>query len=625
MTKNEFINSIKFKIREYAIPTTIKEAFKYKRNILIYTKYNDDSIELVDAGIEWFLCSKSAYYFISHYGWIPFPGKGDIPYNLYYYQKEILKEAPDKKKLVFLKTRQCGISTLFALYCLWKSNFHESEYIDVISTLQKKARAFVGKMEPTLKRLPSFLKTEVVNRNQSVVRWANGSQVLSESASERAGRGDSLSLLILDEAAHYLSDRLTRGIIAAAMPTLSVTGGDVIIISTPNGTSGAGAYYYEQVNQLQVSGNKENAKLVEIDWWEVPDQEDILPHKGYNPELERAVLRGYYNNKEVREEYREYFKPIAENWRDNDWLNKQYDELGNILYKQEVMHNFIVGENQVFTDDILERVRERINKSKILSENILGNAQVKGLIIWKLPLPKHRYILGVDVGKGTSNDYSAIQILDVESYEQVAEFHAKIGTKLFGRLVKKVAKFYNHGFVVVECNGIGEAVFNEIYHHDTDPYENVYKRLVTKNGLKIMTGWDTNVKSRKLMTNSLIDWITVDNLWEELNLNSSRLYIEFTTWIWNGDKPDHAEGAHDDLIIALGLCLYLRNKAINFGESFLINEKGQEINSGMMNEESYEEEEEDKGFSISMTEDETETLLQKRHNCNKEQYEWLIG
>ena len=623
MTKTTFINSIKYKIKEYAIPTTTKEAFAQRRDILFYTTYNDGSVEMIDTGIEWHLCSKSSYYFMSHYAWIPFPGKGDIPYELYAFQKEIMKEVEGYKKLVFLKTRQCGISTLFALYCFWRCNFHESEAIDVISTLQKKARKFVAKMEPTLKRLPLFLKTEVVNRNQSIVRWANGSEVLSESASERAGRGDSLSLLILDEAAHYLSDRLTRGIIAAAMPTLSVTGGDVIIISTPNGTSGAGSYYYEQVNQLQVNGNTATSKLIEIDWWEVPDREDILPHRGYNPELDKAIERNYYNNWKVREEYRDFFGPVSDNWRDNDWLCKQHEELGDILYKQEVIHSFIVGENQVFTDDILDKVREEVSKSIPVVENMLGNANVKGMMIWKLPIPKHRYILGVDVGKGTSNDFSAIQVMDVETYEQVAEFHAKIGTKLFGRLVKKVARYYNAGYICVECNGIGEAVFNEIYHHDTDPYDNVFKRLVTKNGLKIMTGWDTNVKSRKLMTNSFIDWLSVDHLFDELKLNSKRLYTELTTWVWSGDRPDHAEGAHDDLIIALGLCLYLRNKAVSFGESFLINEDGKMIESSELGEE--EEILGEEAYGMALDTENVEDIFKSRHNCSREEYKWLIS
>ena len=102
-----------------------------------------------------------------------------------------------------LLVHNCGLSTLASLYCLWKANFNESESIDVISLKQAKAQSFVSKMDPTLKRLPEFLKTPIKAKNQQRISWENGSEITSESQSENAGRSDSLSLLVLDEAAHY--------------------------------------------------------------------------------------------------------------------------------------------------------------------------------------------------------------------------------------------------------------------------------------------------------------------------------------------------------------------------------------------------------------------------------------
>jgi hypothetical protein len=141
LTKQEqqFITSVKNKIRHFKIPIKLKELFQNARNVLVYTQYNDGTKELVDAGIEWMLCNLSPNYFISRYCWIPFPGKGNVPFQLYYFQNEILRDTKIYKKLVFLKTRQCGISTLFSLYCFWRANFHESESIDVVSLQQKKS------------------------------------------------------------------------------------------------------------------------------------------------------------------------------------------------------------------------------------------------------------------------------------------------------------------------------------------------------------------------------------------------------------------------------------------------------------------------------------------------------
>jgi len=750
MTEKEqlFVNSIKNKIEKYSIPVTLKEAVLQGKNTFISTTYNNDKSEIVDIGIERYLCSKSAYYFISNYAWIDFPGVGIIPFNLYYFQEEVLKTVDDLKKLVFLKTRQCfpedtfvntnkgtisikdvkkddlvetlvndkptfvkvldsfyqgekellyiktelfeikctldhriyttkgwieakdltlndlivskldnqriisinklegihkvydittetsdflannllvhncGISTVFSLYCFWRGNFKDAESIDVVSIKQSKARAFVAKMDQTIKRIPDFLKTEITHKNTEVIKWANGSQILSESASPKAGRGDSLSLLIMDEAAFYQSDALTRGIVSAAQPTLTRTGGSQIIISTPNGTVGSGSYYYEQVSQLQVDGNDKDNKLVEIDWFEIPDMPKIYPKKGYNDVLNKFIKQDYFNNKNIRLKMKSFFNDITEKFTENEWLKKQYKDLGKVLFKQEILHDFTISGDQVFEEEVLESFLNTI-KPPIVEDKI-GKIRVNGLWIWKHPTPKHRYILGIDVSKGTSNDFSSIQVMDVDNYEQVAEYKAKIGTKMFGRLIRLVANYYNQGYVVIEANGIGEAVFNEVYYHDTEPYTNVYKQKIVKEGRTLMTGWNTNVKTRQLMLNNLIDWFTLDELRNEIKTYSKRLYLELTTWIWKNGRPDHESNGHDDGIIGFALCLYLRNKATSFGDSFFISEKGDFVESGGTKGLNGEEVS-DNGFSVVLSEEDKTDTIQDLYNCNVDEYNWLIG
>lgn len=622
-----FIQSIKEKIEYYKIETTTKQAVSQAIGKFTETQYNDGRTELVDAGIEYFLCKISALYFISKYAWVDFPGIGTIPFKPYYFQEETLKILPITKRIIYLKTRQCGISTLTALYCLWRGNFKDSENIDVISTKQEKAQKFVEKINPTIKMMPEFLKTSIDRKNSSGIKWSNSSAILSETASDRAGRSDSLSLLVLDEAAHYLTDRLTRGIIAAAMPTLGRTGGSSIIISTPNQTAGAGAYYYEQVNALQISGNSNRKKLIEIDWFEVPDIPGIEPYRGYNDELQKFIDKDYFNNPIVKEQMRRQFEPITENWQQNDWLSWSHEDLGPILFKQEVLHSFVVGSDQVFSDEILEKVKNRISTFTPIWIDKINEQKINGMIVWDLPKPKHRYIIGVDVSTGTGNDFSSIEVMDVDTYEQVAEYKGKMPTKTFGKLVKKVAKFYNQAFTVIEANSIGEAVFNEVYYHDTDPYDNVYKQKKMKNGVSRMTGWETNVKTRQLMTNNIMDWFTVEDLYDKMTIKSSRLYQELTTWVWSSNRPDHIKGGHDDTLIAWGLCLYLRNKADSYGESFFIGDDGTTFE--FTEKDSREISVDDDYFSFAMSnveiDTETEKLKEMYGVKDIDQYKWLIG
>jgi len=620
-TTLEFLKSIKDKIKKYQIPITTEDAVSMASEQFAQTQYTNGKTELVDTGVEKYLCSLSPYYFIASYAWINLPGQGVIPFNLYYFQEELLKEIILYQKVVVDKVRQCGVSTLTSLYCLWRANFKESEAIDVVSLKQLKAQAFVSKMDPTLDRLPHFLKTTITKDNSQELEFANGSRIVSESQSENAGRSDSLSLLVLDEAAHYRSERMVRGIVAAAQPTLSRTGGQFIIISTPNGVAGPGAYYYEQVLSAK-SEMEENSKFISIDWWEIPDSTDTPgAKKGYNSKLAEAIRENYYHKPEIKSRYKRFFDPIAEEqWRDNAWLKKQMEDLQEILYKQEVLHSFIVGEHAVFNDDVLIRVLERTQEPK--TKGKLGNIKIDGLWIWKNPVPKHRYIMGVDVSTGTGKDSSSFQIMDVESYEQVAEYKGYISTKLFGRFIKLAANYYNQAFVAIECNSIGEAVFNEVYYHDNEPYQNVFKQLKTRNNISRMTGWITDTKTRKLLTNELIDWLVVDELWEEFKIYSKRFHLEMSTWVWDGSKPIHTSSAHDDTLIAMGLAIFLRNKVENAGESFLIKDDGQIIeydSKDNLNEN------ENEVLDVFFSDEEEDDYIRSRHGMSSEEYSWIIG
>jgi hypothetical protein len=628
-TEKKFIKSIEDKISYYKIGTILDDALDQSMDKFTETIYNNGEAELVDIGIERFLCKKSPYYFIANYAWVKLPNVGMIPFNPYYFQKNILLDLQKFQKVVCEKVRQCGLSTLFALYCLWRLNFRDAEDIDIVSLKQLKAQEFVAKMDTTLKYMPEFLKTPKIKDNEQVLEFANGSKVVSESQSENAGRSDTLSLLVLDEAAHYKSEKMVRGIVAAAQPTLSRTNGQFVVLSTPNRTSGPGAYYYEQVNQARLGGEV-NTILVSVDWWEVPDTKDVEgPKKGYNQILKTYIDKDYYRHQEIKSEAQKFFMPIAlDNWRDNPWLKKQHDDLQDILYKQEVLHSFIVGGNAVFPEDILRRTELRIIEP--IETGKLGAIRADNIWTWKKPEPGHRYIIGVDVSTSTGDEFSSFQIIDVVTYEQVCEYKGMMATKNFGRLVKNAASYYNQAYVVIECNGIGEAVFNEVYYDELEPYQNVFKTKRTKNEITRMTGWVTDTRTRKVVTNEFMDWFFVDSLFEELKVHSKRLYLEMTTWIWDNGKPVHDSGATDDAIIAFSLALYLRNKAITSGESFLINEKGEFVEYDEKKDGAGREESKDK-FEFTSTEEkesidsEKDAIIKSRYGISFEDYAWLVG
>ncbi len=565
-------NSIKQKIKLYNIPVSAEEIKKTFSGIFDETKYNDGTTELVDVEIERLLVRKSCKYFIYKYGIMSMPGIGFMPFNMYYIQEKVIEEFEERQNIIFLKTRQVGISTITSLYSLWKmlddTNLHT---IDIISKTGDAAKEFKSRMDETLRRLPLFLFPKIKDKNSGELRYlqsirelpndnktqlmfSNGSKFKCETASENAGRGDALSLLILDEAAFFKTYKLVEEIWKSAAPTLTKTKGKAIIISTPSGTFGKGEWYYKK--WMESKSGEGPFFPITIDWWEIPD-----PDKDNEWWLDELVKKDYYHKPELRQEGLERARYEEENIDGNKWLKKQRDDLGIITFKQEILHDFITTGENVFSSEKLKQVELKLTPP-ILKDNLNGQ-YIKGLWIWKYPEPKRKYVIGVDSSRGSGRDSSCIEILDSNSLEQVAEFKGFLSTKKLGEITRKIGKYYNNAYLIIECNNLGEATFNEVYYHDTDPYENVFKKIVKKpNGGTVTIGWDTTPAVRILMTDDFINFIENDELFKLIKIYSERLYTEMCSWIFDGTKPIHEQGFHDDAILGFCLALYNRSKFI---------------------------------------------------------------
>jgi hypothetical protein len=137
---------------------------------------------------------------------------------------------------------------------------------------------------------------------------------------------------------------------------------------------------------------------------------------------------------------------------------------------------------------------------------------------------------------------------------------------------------------------------------------------MTKNGITRNTGWITDGKTRPLIANEFIDWITVDERWEKVKIYSSRLLEEIRTWVWENQKAIHAQGAHDDLIMAMALCLYNRNLADAAGESFLVTNEGKVITGNIQGKDNLKKE-------VKFT----DLYFDEKSDDEKEIYKWLTS
>ena len=80
---------------------------------------------------------------------------------------------------------------------------------------------------------------------------------------------------------------------------------------------------------------------------------------------------------------------------------------------------------------------EKIKKNDILEprDKMMGGA----LWVWEDPILDHKYIMGVDVSRGDSEDFTTFNIVDIDTTEQVVEFLHTVPPEIAAEIAKAEA------------------------------------------------------------------------------------------------------------------------------------------------------------------------------------------
>lgn len=470
-------------------------------------------------------CAQDPIYFIKKYCIIQHPKKGKIPFILFPYQENCLRDFREFNYNIILKGRQLGFSTLVAAYSLWMMIFFKDKNILVVATTQDIAKNLVAKVRTAYDNLPGWMKylskAKPIAENKLSLELENGSQVKAVSSSVGAVVSHALSLLIIDEAAHI--ERM-YDIWTAAQPTLS-TGGDCVILSTPNGV---GNWFHEMWNESKEGINGFNP--IRLDW-------------SVHPE------------------------------RDQKWRDSQDKKLGKRKASQEHDASFLTSGNTVVDMEIIQYIKEKFEKSPIQKMGIDN-----GWWIWKHPIQGRSYIIAGDVARGDGADFSAAHIFDLESLEQVAEYKGLIDTRQFGRSLASMGVNYNNALVVVEREGIGWDTIQELidigysnifYSSNNLQYVDSLNQQLINNKInlqekKMKPGFSTTMKTRPLIITKMESYFRdlYENDGAGIVINSLRTLNELETFIWKSGKPEAMERKNDDLVMALAILLWVRDTAL---------------------------------------------------------------
>jgi hypothetical protein len=212
---------------------------------------------------------------------------------------------------------------------------------------------------------------------------------------------------------------------------------------------------------------------------------------------------------------------------------------------------------------ITDDVNYRIGKTKQRDDLIRIKSSNGPLTVWKRPvrdkldpetnekISGHRYVLSIDSSSGRGRDYSAIQVIDVNEFEQVAEWQGKQETGLVAVEAYRLGRLYNDALIVTELTGgWGLAVEQVLKSYR---YPKLYtKRVIDRLSQKWTdrTGFDTTQRMRNLVLEALETALRE----RELGLYSLRAINEMGTFVYSDkEKAEAQPGCNDDLVMALAI------------------------------------------------------------------------
>lgn len=303
------------------------------------------------------------------------------------YQVKLL--ADGSKRIIVGKSRQLGISNTCAFIAAEEAIAGGT--VLVVSKSLDQAALFLAYVYIALSDAPHprFLK-----QNKFTLEFVGGGTIVCQSATKKAGRGIAATLAILDESAWQL---YAREIFTAIVPTLSTTGGRLIVLSTPNGV---GNLFQEQWD----------AALAEVAKYLDPSQRTWSAH--YLP---------WWVNPE---------------W-DEQWAEAARADMGDVEFAQEHDVDFFGSGKNVFSAD------------KIL-QFFANNPPYAD------PVPGHSYVNAFDLGR--TRDAMAGFTIDISTVPFSVvhiEHHYRLDYTLQGQLIDAINLLYP-GETYVESNGPGD-------------------------------------------------------------------------------------------------------------------------------------------------------------------------
>jgi hypothetical protein len=426
---------------------------------------------------------------------------------------------------IVLKARQMGLTTWAAARFFLKTITRPGTLTLEVAHTQEAAEEIFRIVHRFVDWLPEELRQGPLRISRANVRQIvfpeMDSQYRVVSAGDRnAGRGMTVQNLHCSELARWPGDPAET---LAGLRATMAPGAELILESTPDGVGGC---FHEEWQKAGETGTVRHF----FPWWMEGKYRAVAVDAGSLTEEELGLRQRHGLDLEqlgYRRQIRASFRGLAAQ-----------------EFAEDEESCFLASGESVFELGVIEERLKEIREPEERRRN--GE-----LGIWLPPVKGKTYLVAVDPAGGRSEgDYSAAQVIEMETGLQCAEFAGHVGGLELARLVTGLAAEYNGAWLVVERNNHGSGV---LAMAETNCG---YGRIYRQGG---QAGWLTTSVSRPAALGRLgAALVERPEIFQ-----SRRLLAECRSFVRlaNGGTGARA-GTHDDLVMAMAIGLGARSQLL---------------------------------------------------------------
>ena len=446
-------------------------------------------------------------YFAKKFFFIQHPVRGKCVFEPFKYQTKLLSSYHDFRFNINMLPRQSGKTTTAACYLLWYAMFHPDQTILIAAHKYTGAQEIMQRIRYGYELCPDYIRAGVTNYNKGSMEFENGSRIVSATTTGNTGRGMSISLLYCDEFA-FVNPGIAQEFWTSISPTLA-TGGRAIITSTPNSDEDVFATIWrESQNKFDEHGNEQT-----------------------------LGINGFHGYTASWDEHPD---------RDEEWKKQELGRIGEERFRREYGCEFLVYDETLVNSLVLTTLEGK--------EPTLNMGQTR----WYKKLDANAtYVVALDPAMGTGGDNAAIEVFELPSYTQVAEW--KHNTTPIPQQIRIMRDICNHIkdetnsagsniYWSVENNSIGESALLVINDFGEDSIPGLFVSEPIRKGhiRKFRKGFNTTHKTKITACSRLKNMIEK----EKLKINSKPLISELKSFIASGSSFKAKSGQTDDLVSA---------------------------------------------------------------------------